>query len=530
MGATASYNDATDILTVAADGLPAPVGYGTFPNANNPNTVTEQDFDHAFLYRGGTFGISRTFDTNAWNQDGFIRSIVISGNDNTLFNNEIQVGDRIMFTFSDGIKRVFLYKGTTFTSIEDECWLATSDRLDLIMRDQESLTSGTYEYYDQRNGRSATPLGTIGIAANGVALFNPSAGNGGNPPVGFSWNAHYPQSPVDFGDDSCGGHPEQNGQYHYHDTHFLDCWREGSAMAGYNDYYGTTQYNGDNLRHPDGHSKIIGYAFDGFPIYGPYAYASPWDNLSTTRVMTSSYSTLSVEAAGRPDYGNTIQNPPAGALVEDWEYVEATGDLDIHNGRFCITPEFQNGTYAYFLSVDPDDIDAPEFPYMMGSSTRETINTNFTLQAPAAPPSGGGGDGGPPVLPTLVFINQPQNATTNPGETATFSVQAEISPENGPIAYQWYRSTDGGFAFAAITGATANSYTLSTLAYMTGYRFRCRIIGPLGSSTLAENSPLDSNAAVLTVTGSGGGSGSTANRFDSTQSTLDSTAQTFDGT
>ena len=244
--------------------------------------------------------------------------------------------------------------------------------------------------------------------------------------------------------------------------------------------------------------------------------------------MSSSYSTKSVEADGRPDYGNTIQNPPAGALVEDWEYVEATGDLDYHNGRFCITPEFQNGTYAYFLSVDPDDIDHPEFPYMIGKSTRETINTNFTLQPPTTP-GGGGGGGTPPAPPTLVFTAQPQNATTNPGETATFAVQAEITPENGPIAYQWYRSTDGGFAFAAITGATTNSYTLSTLGYMTGYRFRCRIVGPLGSSTLAENSPLDSNAAVLTVTGSGG-SGSTANRFDSTQSTLDSTAQTFDGT
>ena len=129
MGATASFNDATDILTVAADGLPAPVGYGTFPNANNPNTVTEQDFDHAFTYRGGSFGISRTFDSATWNQDGFIRSISISLNDNGLFGDEIQVGDRLMFTFSDGIKRVFLYKGTTFTSIEDECWLATSDNL-----------------------------------------------------------------------------------------------------------------------------------------------------------------------------------------------------------------------------------------------------------------------------------------------------------------------------------------------------------------------------------------------------------------
>ena len=58
------------------------------------------------------------------------------------------------------------------------------------------------------------------------------------------------------------------------------------------------------------------------------------------------------EIAGRPDYGSTAQNPPAGALMEDWEYVEGVGDLDYHNGRFCVTPEYPNGTYAYFLSVD----------------------------------------------------------------------------------------------------------------------------------------------------------------------------------
>ena len=138
MTATASYDQATNILTVAADGLPNPVGYGTFPNENNPNSVTEQDFDHDFFYRGGTFGISRTFDSDAWTQDGFIRSITLSNNDNGLFgtDNEIRVGDHIMFTFSDGIKRKFVYKGTSFTSIEDECWLASDDRLDLIMRTQ----------------------------------------------------------------------------------------------------------------------------------------------------------------------------------------------------------------------------------------------------------------------------------------------------------------------------------------------------------------------------------------------------------
>lgn len=531
MTATASYNDATKILTVSADGLPDPVSYGTFPNSNNPNTVQEQDFDHDFYYRGGTFGISRTFDVNTWSQDGFLRSIDLSLADNALFGDEIQVGDRLLFVFSDGIKRVFLYRGTVFTSVEDECWLASDDRLDLIMRDQESLTSGTYEYYDQRNGRGTTPLGTIGITANGVAIFNPSAGGGGNPPSGFNWNAHFEGSPVDFGDDNCGGHPEQSGQYHVHDSHFLDCWKENSVMAAYNDYYGTTQYNGNNIRHPDGHSKMVGIAFDGFPIYGPYGYSSPWDNLSAIEPMQSSYSTKSTEVDGRPAYGNTAQNPPPGSLMQDWEYVEGSGDLDYHNGRFCVTPEFPNGTYAYFMSVDPEDVDHPTFPYIMGLTTRETIDTSFTTSTVVPPDPGGGGGGEAPPLPTLQITLQPQSATINVGETATFTIQAQISPENGPIGYQWYRSTDGGFAFAAITGATSNEYQVTGLAYMTGYKYRVRLIGPLGVplDRRASNSPLDSNPVTLTVAGSGGG-GDTANRFDSTSSTMDSTAQTFDGT
>ena len=105
---------------------------------------------------------------------------------------------------------------------------------------------------------------------------------------------------------------------------------------------------------------------------------------------------------------------------------------------------------------------------------------------------------------------------------------ALIIPENGPISYQWYRSTDGGFAFAAITGATSASYSVTALAYMTGYKYRCRIIGPVPANN-AQNSPLDSNQANLTVSGSGG-AGNLQNRFDSTSSSFDSTAQSFDGT
>ena len=532
MTATAIYESADRTLTVTGDGLPTPVSYGTFPNQNNPNSVTEQDFGHTFLYRGGQFGTPRQFDDNVFSQTGFVISINISLADNALFSSGLIVpGDNLLFVFSDGRKQKFIFRGPVFTSIAGECWLAQDDRLDLIVADPQTIAYGegrTYTYYDQRNGRTATPLGAIGISANGVVFFNPSAGNGGNPPVGFNWNAHFEGSPVDFGDDSCGGHPEQTGQYHYHDTHFLDCWKANAAMANYNDYYGGSQFNGDNLRHPDGHSKLVGFAFDGFPIYGPYGYEDPWEATQNTRPMLSQYRTRNIEVGGRPDYGNTPQNPPAGSLMQDWEYIEGLGDLDYHNGRFCVTPEFPSGTYAYFLSTQESDVDNPAFPYMIGSTLRETINqpANNGAAAPAPPPSGG--DGEAPAPPTLQITAQPQNVSANSGQSVTFSISAQILPENGPISYRWYRSTDGGFAYAQVTGATSNTLTFTALAYMSGYRYKCEIRGPVGAPAPAENSPLMSDVATLTVLG--GGPGQTGADLSFTSSSFDSTTQTFDGT
>jgi len=77
MTATAEFNAATKILTIEGDGLPTPVSYGTFPNANNPNQVTEQDFNHDFYYRGGTFGVTRSFDSNVYAHEGFFISIAL---------------------------------------------------------------------------------------------------------------------------------------------------------------------------------------------------------------------------------------------------------------------------------------------------------------------------------------------------------------------------------------------------------------------------------------------------------------------
>ena len=53
MAAEGSYNPATKVLTVTGNGLPTPVTNGTFPNANNANTISAYTFNHAFTYRGG---------------------------------------------------------------------------------------------------------------------------------------------------------------------------------------------------------------------------------------------------------------------------------------------------------------------------------------------------------------------------------------------------------------------------------------------------------------------------------------------
>lgn len=84
------------------------------------------------------------------------------------------------------------------------------------------------------------PMGPIGMALNGVVFFNPFEMGGLNAVEGYSevWL------------DSCCGHPEQRGVYHYHK--YPSCVKSPFPDSG-------TE-----------HSPVLGFAFDGFPLYGPY--------------------------------------------------------------------------------------------------------------------------------------------------------------------------------------------------------------------------------------------------------------------
>ena len=136
----------------------------------------------------------------------------------------------------------------------------------------------------------------------------------------------------------------------------------------------TISYYNNSLTHADGHSKILGWALDGYPIYGPYGYDIPNNSSSTVRRMVSGYT---LKATGyRTGVTANLANYPMGIFVDDYQFTNA-GDLDISNGRYCYTPDYPNGTYAYFVTVNANS--QPVYPYVIGNQfygTPATYGTN----------------------------------------------------------------------------------------------------------------------------------------------------------
>jgi hypothetical protein len=191
-------------------------------------------------------------------------------------------------------------------------------------------------------------LGHVGVWSNGVSIYNAKDGMSYSNAGVWNRNALYYEG-VSF--DSCLGHPAQNGEYHHH----------VNPKCLYDDTDSTN------------HSPIIGFAFDGFPIYGAYAYTNT-NGTGLIKRMKSSYVLSSATArTGGPAVNATY---PAGCFVEDYIYTSGSGDLDAHNGRFCITPEYPSGIYAYFITIDNNLY--PSYPFVIGPTYYGTVQSGNT--------------------------------------------------------------------------------------------------------------------------------------------------------
>jgi hypothetical protein len=190
-------------------------------------------------------------------------------------------------------------------------------------------------------------------------------------------------------------------------------YANGSIFEGFNKQFGGEYGHvsnpkqlryvlGDNLTVENGvivekqsgivHSPIIGWAFDGNPIYGPYGLSDPTNLSSNIVPIQSSYSlktNLVFNSVTNPEpyriAGPSLQDFPAGTFIQDYEYVFRSEAfyLDQYNGRFTKTPEFPEGTYAYFVTLNADGSAA--FPYIIGPnfySIPDSWNlTQFAIQS-----------------------------------------------------------------------------------------------------------------------------------------------------
>ena len=113
-------------------------------------------------------------------------------------------------------------------------------------------------------------------------------------------------------------------------------------------------------------SPIIGWAYDGNPIFGPFATRDPKQNIGITTYVRSGYQLASHLVPNRPDPGEY----PAGFFVEDYKFM-GTGDLDVHNGRWFVSDDFPDGIYGYVatLEIDPGTgLPRASFPYYIGDT------------------------------------------------------------------------------------------------------------------------------------------------------------------
>ena len=134
------------------------------------------------------------------------------------------------------------------------------------------------------------------------------------------------------------------------------------------------------------HSPILGWSYDGSPIYGPYGYST--NSGGSLKILQSGYSVSISTDRPNPLTSNGEQIYPDGFFVEDYLFTPDK-DLDEHNGRFCKTPEYPNGVYAYFATINPNVKDSegafknyrrPQFPYFIGNSYKhQPIEFNFFI-------------------------------------------------------------------------------------------------------------------------------------------------------
>ena len=195
-----------------------------------------------------------------------------------------------------------------------------------------------------KNRKYKLPMGAIGVAVNGIPLYNQwadrSEENDANETEEF---------------ESCCGHPDGQNKYHYHQ--YPLCAAGNSSINRLN-ISSLSNYL-ENLINSNTPSPIIGYMFDGVPLTGPIGY----DKNGNIKILKSSFN-------------------------EDKKYSEGLGDLDEFNGIDSPLQKGGDNVYHYVSTItsnedgtkplfDDDGEIVPAFPYFINQYKYTPEDINF---------------------------------------------------------------------------------------------------------------------------------------------------------
>ena len=199
----------------------------------------------------------------------------------------------------------------------------------------------------------------FGIAVNGV-VFDPGTAELWNNNFQYHYEAlsGVLSSRNSLGVDENLAHVQPNGAYHYHGI--------PRGLLTKLDYTHKM--------------ALVGWAADGYPIYGPYIYSKANDASSSLVKVSSSYKLKDGNRPGGDGPGGAYD----GSFASDFVYAK-TGELDQYNGRTGVTPEFPKGTYYYVLTEN--------FPFIPRQFKGQP-DSSFSKGGPGGPGGGPGGPGG----------------------------------------------------------------------------------------------------------------------------------------
>jgi hypothetical protein len=112
--------------------------------------------------------------------------------------------------------------------------------------------------------------------------------------------------------------------------------------------------------------QILGWAYDGNPIFGPYAKVN-----GQIKKVRSSYKSISDSEKNNLVQSQLRPNFDSGFFIQDFYYdvPKSNGDLDQYNGMFIDDSNYPNIKYGYFFTID--DSQTPEYPYLISHEFKD---------------------------------------------------------------------------------------------------------------------------------------------------------------